>query len=144
MEPLINVKKLEKIFFTEKGGQVKALDAVDLSVNINDFICIVGPSGCGKSTMLRIIAGLEEASGGEVLYHGKPITSPGKERGMVFQEYSLLPWRSVIENVGLGLEFAGVPLKKRQKTALEYLRLVGLESFKEAYPYELSGGINNE
>ncbi|MDD3425811.1 MAG: ABC transporter ATP-binding protein [Aminobacterium sp.] len=141
MEPLINVKKLEKIFFTEKGGQVKALDAVDLSVNINDFICIVGPSGCGKSTMLRIIAGLEEASGGEVLYHGKPITSPGKERGMVFQEYSLLPWRPVIENVGLGLEFAGVPLKKRQKTALEYLRLVGLESFKEAYPYELSGGM---
>lgn len=140
-EYVIKVSSLSKSFGTENGNTIHALVNVYLHVRANDFICIVGPSGCGKSTMLRIIAGLERATSGSVLYRDAKLAGPHKEIGMVFQEYSLLPWRNVIENVGLGLEFAGVPVSERITVARSFLRLVGMESFERAFPYELSGGM---
>lgn len=127
--------------FVVSDRNILALDNVDLSVADNDFVCVVGPSGCGKSTMLRIAAGLDDASQGQVLFRGQPMRAPRREVGMVFQEYSLLPWRSVLENIALGPEFAGLPAAKRASLALEHLQLVGLEEFARAMPHELSGGM---
>ena len=140
-EEVINIKSVSKVFKTEKGQCIQALNSVSLRIKENDFICVVGPSGCGKSTLLRITAGLEQASSGHVLYRGSLVTRPDRRLGMVFQEYSLLPWRTVLDNVGLGLEFAGKPVKYCREIAFKYLELVGLENFASSYPYELSGGM---
>jgi NitT/TauT family transport system ATP-binding protein len=140
-DEVLSINNVSKTFVTEKGLGVCALDNISLSIKENDFICLVGPSGCGKSTLLRIIAGLETAGEGEVLYRGNKILKPGKRRGMVFQEYSLLPWRTVLGNVGLGPELAGEPAVNCRKIAHEYLEMVGLEKFAGSYPYELSGGM---
>jgi ABC-type nitrate/sulfonate/bicarbonate transport system ATPase subunit len=140
-EIVISINSLNKWYDTQNGNTVHALDAVSLDVRSNDFICIVGPSGCGKSTLLRIVAGLEHSSAGTVLYRGAILTSPLRQIGMVFQEYSLLPWRNVIDNVGLGLEFAGVSQSERLQIARSFLRLVGMEAFERALPHELSGGM---
>jgi ABC-type nitrate/sulfonate/bicarbonate transport system ATPase subunit len=141
MESVIRVSGIDKRFVTEKGQSVQALDKVSFQASTNDFVCIVGPSGCGKSTLLRIIAGLEGATAGRVLYHNQPITAPHPQIGLVFQEYSLFPWRTVIDNVGAGLEFAGHPRAFSEQRSREYLRLVGLEQFAHAFPHELSGGM---
>lgn len=141
MQSIIRVENLHKVFVSEKGQSVTAIDNVSLPICHNDFICVVGPSGCGKSTMLRIIAGLEKATAGGVYYKENIIDKPNSEIGMVFQEYSLLPWRIVLDNVALGLEFAGMGKEKREKIAFEYLELVGLKDFAFSYPYELSGGM---
>jgi ABC-type nitrate/sulfonate/bicarbonate transport system ATPase subunit len=140
-ENVIRVEALSKRYGTENGTAIHALDRVDLDVRTNDFICIVGPSGCGKSTLLRIVAGLELATEGCVQYRDTLLTGPGRQIGMVFQEYSLLPWRNVLDNVGLGPEFAGAPSSERLGVARSFLKLVGMESFERAYPYELSGGM---
>lgn len=140
-KPEIKVSDLGKIFISEKSKEIEALHDVSLNIYSNNFICLVGPSGCGKSTMLRIIAGLEKETSGTVTYLGNKITGPASKIGMVFQEYSLLPWRTVVDNVALGLEFKKIPHKKRLKTAREYLELVGLSHFANSYPYELSGGM---
>ena len=141
MIPLLETKNLVKEFSLENGGLGRALDGASMQVFDKEFVCLLGPSGCGKSTWLRITAGLEKATSGEVLYNGADVNGPGRERGMVFQEYSLLPWRSVADNVSLGLEFAGAPRSKRRETAMQYLSLVGLERFADVKPYELSGGM---
>ncbi|WP_028573865.1 ABC transporter ATP-binding protein [Desulfonatronovibrio hydrogenovorans] len=142
MNPLIlKTKDLYKEYLTDKKRVIKALSGISLEVHSNDFLCILGPSGCGKSTLLRIFAGLEESSGGTISYKNKPLTSSTHEIGMVFQEYSLLPWRTVIGNVSLGLEFLGRKKSERIDSALKYLRLVGLEDYAHSYPYELSGGM---
>jgi NitT/TauT family transport system ATP-binding protein len=141
MQPIIRVAKTGKSFTTKKGQRVPALQDISFEVGANEFICIVGPSGCGKSTLLRIIAGLEHATEGSVQYHDEPISVPHRQIGMVFQEYSLFPWRTVIDNVAAGLEFAGGARQTRLQRSLDYLRLVGLERFAHAYPYELSGGM---
>ena len=141
MTPLIETKALRKEFFSERGESVLAVESADIKVYDKEFVCLLGPSGCGKSTWLRIVAGLEKAGSGQVLYNGAPITAPGKERGMVFQEYSLLPWRTVAENVALGPEVAGASHKERRNTAMDYLSRVGLEKFADAKPHELSGGM---
>jgi ABC-type nitrate/sulfonate/bicarbonate transport system ATPase subunit len=140
-ENVIKVESLGKSYAVEDGNAIHALERIDLDVRTNDFICIVGPSGCGKSTLLRIIAGLERASSGSVSYRGSMLTCPRREIGMVFQEYSLLPWRNVLDNVGLGLEFARTPSSERLQVARSFLRLVGMEAFERAFPYELSGGM---
>lgn len=138
---VIHVERLSKEFTTERGEQLIAVNDVNLDVTSNEFVCIVGPSGCGKSTILRIIAGLEEASTGSVCYRGKSVTKPGKQIGMVFQEYSLFPWLSVLDNIAAGLEFSGIPRKTRREKSKEYLEIVGMSEFAEAYPHELSGGM---
>ena len=138
---LICIQELEKSFVTEKGATIPALASNSLDIAENDFICIVGPSGCGKSTLLRIVAGLETATRGQVLYKGRPHTRSTQEIGMVFQQYSLLPWRTVEENIVLGMEFRNESKAVKAACAQQYLELIGMESFRHAYPYELSGGM---
>lgn len=137
----ITLKNVRKEFITGKGDKVAALGNVNLSVPESEFVCILGPSGCGKSTMLRIIAGLESATEGEVIYRGKPITGAHKEIGMVFQNYSLMPWLNVRDNIALGLNFAGIGKKERLERAEYYMEMIHMQEFAKAFPYELSGGM---
>ena len=139
--PILSVRSLRKSFRTNNGGALEAVAEVSFEIPENDFVCIVGPSGCGKSTLLRMIAGLETITAGEINYRGETISRARKEIGMVFQEYSLLPWKNVINNVALGPEFSGMPRGVREQKAMEYLRLVGMEAFSRAFPHELSGGM---
>lgn len=139
--PVLEAIGVSKFFITSKGASIRALEDVSLRVNENNFVCLVGPSGCGKSTFLRMAAGLESIEIGEMLYRGEGIMKPRREVGMVFQEYSLLPWRTVAANVALGPEFAHKGKKERQRIAEEYLKLVNLADFGRSMPYELSGGM---
>ncbi|AEF95907.1 ABC transporter ATP-binding protein [Methanotorris igneus] len=134
---LINITKK---YITEKK-EILAVDNVSLSVEENEFISIVGPSGCGKSTLLRIIAGLEKPTSGKVLLDGKEVKEPSAERGMVFQQYTLMPWRTVLKNVTFGLEIKKIPKEEQIKIAKKFIKMVGLEGFEDAYPYQLSGGM---
>lgn len=137
----VSIRDLGKAFPKEDGTVTQALKGIDLEIRDEEFICLVGPSGCGKTTLLRIIAGLETATTGEVTVDGRAVTGPDPKRGMVFQEYSLFPWRRVIDNVAFGLEMKGVAKEERRKTADRYIEMVGLSQFRDAYPYELSGGM---
>lgn len=139
--PIIQVSGVRKNYTTENGDHLTALADISLAVSANDFICLLGPSGCGKSTLLRIVAGLEQATAGQILFRGNAHTRPTREIGMVFQEYTLLPWRTVEDNVALGLEFSGVPKPQRCARAAALLEMVGLSAFARTYPYELSGGM---
>lgn len=127
--------------FISKGNTINALEKVNLEVKDKEFICILGPSGCGKTTLLRIIAGLDKPTAGDVLLDDIRVDKPGQDRGMVFQDYSLFPWRTVIDNIVFGLEVLGVDKKERYKSAREYLELLDLEKFENSFPYELSGGM---
>ncbi len=118
-----------------------AVDKVSFTASEGEFICIVGPSGCGKTTVLRLVAGLVTPSSGSLSINGTPISGPGSDRGMIFQEYALFPWRTVRDNVAFGLEIKGVPKEVRNKSVDRYLRLVGLSEFGARYPHELSGGM---
>ena len=137
----VEISQITRRFIRDDGEPVLALDDVSLSIADDEFISFVGPSGCGKTTLLRIIAGLDEASSGEVLVDGNRIIGPGPKVGMVFQEYSLFPWRTILDNIAFGLEMRGVPRQSRFEIARGYIRLVGLEQFEKSYPYELSGGM---
>ena len=136
----VKIDHVEKIFETKKGSVV-ALNGVDLDIKENEFICVVGPSGCGKSTLLNIIAGLLPATGGSVYVDGNKVEGTGTERGVVFQQYALFPWLTVIKNVMFGLKLKGMNKADAQETAMKYLKKVGLEEFADSYPKELSGGM---
>jgi NitT/TauT family transport system ATP-binding protein len=140
MTALLEIKGLTKSF-SVKGKTFEALHDVNLSVGDKEFMCLLGPSGCGKTTLLRIMAGLERPTSGAVLLDGEPIEGPGPQRGMVFQEYSLFPWRTILDNVAFGLELKGVSKDERYEKARKYLKAVGLEEFENSYPHELSGGM---
>lgn len=140
-EGLISIRGVEKVFVSERGHHVHALAQTWLEVEEKDFICIVGPSGCGKSTLLRIIAGLEQPTSGQVFYRGALQNRPHPQIGMVFQQYSLLPWRTVEENIVLGLEFSRRPEREKKEIADHYLELMNMSQFRHSYPYELSGGM---
>lgn len=120
---------------------VVALRDVTFDVAAGEFVTIVGPSGCGKTTLLYLIAGLQRASAGEVRVDGTPVSGPGPDRGMVFQEFAILPWRTVWQNIGHGLELQRVPREKRDPVVARYVKMVGLEGFEHKYPHELSGGM---
>lgn len=120
---------------------VQALEPIDLDIADGDFVCIVGPSGCGKSTLLNILAGFETATSGTVHLDGAPITAPGSERGVVFQQGALFEWMNVLDNVSFGPQALGKSKAEAAKIASHYLELVGLTSFSKRYPYELSGGM---
>ena len=137
----VTIQNVGKAFPKEDGTATQALRGVDLEIRDEEFVCLVGPSGCGKTTLLRIIAGLETATTGTVTVDGRPVTGPDPKRGMVFQEYSLFPWRRVIDNVAFGLEMKGIPREERRHIADRYIEMVGLSQFRDAYPYELSGGM---
>jgi len=138
--PVLEVKNVMKAFPLEKS-QVTVLQDVSFSVDKDEFVCLVGPSGCGKSTMLRIIAGLEKADSGEILFHGEPQTSPNPKITMIFQLFGLLPWKTALENVEVPLEVHGIKKETRMEIARSYLRMVGLEGFENTYPHDLSGGM---
>ena len=140
--PKIQVKALRHEYvnpFTRE--RVVALDGIDLDVAAGEFLSVVGPSGCGKSTLLSIVAGLIAPARGEVLLDGRPVKGPGPDRGVVFQEFAILPWRTVERNIAHGLEIQGVPRAERDETVRRHVELVGLVGFEKKYPHELSGGM---
>ena len=139
-EVILDVKHLSKHFQTPQG-RTEALRDVSFQVHRREFVCVIGPSGCGKSTLIRILAGLESHTGGEVLLDGAPVTGPSRDRGMVFQGYSLFPWLTVKRNVMFGPEMSGVSKITAETHAREWLELVGLSKFADAYPHQLSGGM---
>jgi len=136
----IRVENITKIFINGMT-QIKALDNVNFEVYENEFLCIVGPSGCGKSTLLQIIAGLEKPTSGKVLIDGIEVKDPGPDRCLIFQENTLFPWRTLLQNVEYGLEIAGINPNKRKEIAMRYIKLVGLSGFENSYPHQLSGGM---
>lgn len=129
--------------FSSRRGQEEVVALKDLSVQIRkgEFFSIVGASGCGKSTFLNMIAGLEFPSSGQLLFYGTEIKGPSPERGMCFQDYSLFPWKTVLDNVAFGLKARGVPKTERYQQAQQYIEMVNLKGFENRYPYELSGGM---
>jgi NitT/TauT family transport system ATP-binding protein len=128
--------------FLPKGGKpVTALDGISLDVEEKEFSVIVGPSGCGKSSLLRLVAGLIEPSAGTISLDGKLVTRPGRDRGMVFQSYTLFPWLTVEDNVEFGLKLRGMAAEERKRVAKRYIQEVGLEGFEKSYPKQLSGGM---
>ncbi|MDD2897855.1 MAG: ABC transporter ATP-binding protein [Desulfuromonadaceae bacterium] len=141
---VLQVNKLDKIFASVKGA-VQALNQVSFEVRRREFISIIGPSGCGKSTLIRILAGLEEHSSGNILLDGHEVSGPGPERGMVFQGYTLFPWLTVLKNVMFGMEVSGGSSGLTGNTiaqeARDWIEMVGLTAFTDSYPHELSGGM---
>lgn len=136
----IEIRGLSKVY-NGRNGDTTALQNTNLSIMKNEFVCVVGPSGCGKTTLLNIIGGLEEATSGSVKVDGVEVKGPGKERGVVFQQYALFPWKTVLKNIEFGLKLRGLSKQERQEKAEYYLELVGLKDFAHAYPKELSGGM---
>lgn len=137
--PVFNVANLNKVY--PGTSPVVALKNVSLKVEEGEFIVLLGPSGCGKSTLLEILSGLQSATDGKVEFHGRPINGPQPSLGVVFQDASLLPWRTIENNVELGLELRGVPKEERRKAVAAHLAQVGLGGFGEKYPHQLSGGM---
>ncbi|MBI4242256.1 MAG: ABC transporter ATP-binding protein [Candidatus Rokubacteria bacterium] len=142
MRPKIVVRGLAHEYinpFTQE--RVVALDGVDLEVEEGEFLTVVGPSGCGKTTLLNILAGLIQPTHGTVLLDGRAVTGPGPDRGVVFQEFAILPWRTVQRNIAHGLEIQGVAKAERAAVVRRFVELVGLTGFEKKYPHELSGGM---
>jgi NitT/TauT family transport system ATP-binding protein len=127
--------------FDQAGSPVQALASLDLAVEEGEFVSIVGPSGCGKSTLLYMLGGFIPASAGRMLVDGRPVTGPGVDRGVVFQEYALFPWLTVFDNIAYGLREAGMSRQQVRNTAERYIRLIGLDGFENRFPRELSGGM---
>lgn len=123
------------------AGAVTALDGLNLAVPEGQFLCLLGPSGCGKSTLLFIAAGLEKATSGQILLDGRPVTGPGRDRGMLFQQFALFPWRTAKENIEFGLEVQGRPRSERVERTRQWLTMLHLSEFADAYPHQLSGGM---
>lgn len=136
----LNIEKLHKSF-EHKGTVNKVLKDIDFTAYKREFICVVGPSGCGKSTLARLISGLEPKESGQIVVDGKEVEEPGPDRGMVFQGYSLFPWMSVKQNVMFGLTQAGMAKTTAETEAMQWIDLVGLSKFADAYPHQLSGGM---
>jgi NitT/TauT family transport system ATP-binding protein len=137
---ILNIRDLKKSFGSNGDSHV-VFDHVSLEIHRREFVCVVGPSGCGKSTLIRIVAGLDEASGGEILLNGNQVTGPGSDRGMVFQGYTLFPWLTVKRNVMFGLQMHGKDVDTATAEARQWLDMVGLSQFENLYPHELSGGM---
>src|SRR5690349_9764344 len=141
MTAYIQARNVKLTFRPPNRAAVSALEAFDMDVAEGEFLSIVGPSGCGKSTFLNILLGLLKPDSGDVRMHGKKIVEPGSDRAMVFQEFGLLPWRTVQHNIELGLELKRTAASKRHHVAERLIALVGLVGFENHYPHELSGGM---
>ncbi len=127
--------------FRRDGQEFSALQDIDLTVRDKEFVAIVGPSGCGKTTCLRMAAGLDFPSAGAVRVGGKPVTAPGPDRAVVFQQFALFPWKSVADNVEFGLRNLGLPASERKRRIVEVIALMGLQGYESAFPHQLSGGM---
>jgi len=141
MEPMIQIRGARKIFQEDTPSPVVALDGIDMAISRNEFVAIVGPSGCGKSTLLYMIGGFLSASGGEILVNEKPVSAPGRDRGVVFQHFALFPWKTVMGNVEYGLAEKGVPRAERRRIAQKHIDTVKLTGFEDTFPTRLSGGM---
>jgi NitT/TauT family transport system ATP-binding protein len=137
----LKLRDISKTFTSEKGEKIESLSSISLDIENQEFVCLLGPSGCGKTTLLRIIAGLDHASSGTVELDGTVIDQPNPQLAMIFQEYSLYPWRTVVANIGFGLEVRKIPAEERHAIVQKYVEIVGLKGFENSYPYELSGGM---
>ncbi|GAC1327099.1 MAG: ABC transporter ATP-binding protein [Beijerinckiaceae bacterium] len=139
----IELRNIVKIFSDKKRvHDLLTLDNISLNVEANDFVCLLGPSGCGKSTLLNIIAGFEKPTSGRAQVNGQVVERPGADRGVVFQQPTLMPWLSVVDNIAFHLKLKGLGRRERRDRAQEYVELVGLTGFEKHYPAELSGGMN--
>jgi NitT/TauT family transport system ATP-binding protein len=136
----ISFRNVDKVFGGAKGG-VKALDDINLEIGDKEFVAIVGPSGCGKTTCLRMVAGFEGATTGTVAVNGRAVTAPGPDRAVVFQQFALFPWKTVRENIDLGLRNKRLPAGERNELIVAALKLMSLESHADAFPHQLSGGM---
>ena len=136
----LKVEDLTKKFDTPKG-HILALNNINFQIHRREFVSVIGPSGCGKTTLIRILAGLDFPTSGNVFLEGRRMEGPGAERGMVFQDYTLFPWLSVKKNVMFGLEIKGLGKLNAEAEAMEWLEIVGLAKFADAYPEQLSGGM---
>ncbi|RBW43441.1 ABC transporter ATP-binding protein [Psychromonas sp. B3M02] len=139
-EAILEVQGLYKIFESSQGD-ITALKDINFKTHRREFVCVIGPSGCGKSTLIRILAGLESPTQGQVLLDGKPKSEPGPDRGMVFQGYTLFPWLTIKKNVMFGLQMKGMANVVAESEAMQWVDLVGLSKFAESYPHQLSGGM---
>jgi NitT/TauT family transport system ATP-binding protein len=137
----IALRSVEQSFATRQGPPLIALENINLEIKAGEFVCIVGPSGCGKTQLLSLIAGLTFPSGGQVLLNHKPVTAPGTDRILIFQEHGLFPWLTVGGNVEFGMKINGVPKAERLQRVRHYLKLVHLEQFEASFVHQLSGGM---
>lgn len=138
---MIELRGCRKTYRHDRLAPVLALDGIDLSIGHREFVCLLGPSGCGKTTLLKAIAGLVTLDAGEIFINGLPVTGPGSDRAMVFQDFALLPWADVLSNVAFGLELRGVAKAVRESAAEDLIARVGLAGFERHYPRQLSGGM---
>ncbi|MBD1902848.1 ABC transporter ATP-binding protein [Trichocoleus sp. DQ-A3] len=138
----VEVKDLSVSFKRrDQYGPLLVLESTSFKINPGEFICLLGPSGCGKSTILNLIAGFLKPTRGQVLVDGKPVERPGADRGFVFQQYSLLPWKTTFQNVEFGLKIRGISRVERTELVNDYLNRVGLYKHRHSYPHQLSGGM---
>lgn len=140
MAARLTIDRVSKVY-GRQSDSVLALDNISIDIAAGEFVSLVGPSGCGKSTLLYIVGGFEVPSSGTVELDGRAIDGPGADRGMVFQDYALFPWKTVAENIMFGLELAGVPREERLTRAARFIDMVGLSGFGHRFPHELSGGM---
>ncbi|HBC94509.1 MAG TPA: ABC transporter ATP-binding protein [Pelotomaculum sp.] len=136
----ISIKSVSKVFGQGENAEVHALSNISLEIEPGSFVSLLGPSGCGKSTLLRLVAGLEQPNDGSLRLDGQEITGPDYLRGLVFQDPTLFPWKTIYQNIGAGLEARGVLAQKKHEIQ-QYIKLVGLEGFENKYPHQVSGGM---
>lgn len=141
LAPKLSVRGVSKSYVSTRGERIQALDDIGFDVAPGEFVCLIGPSGSGKSTLLNLVAGLERPDGGEIWINDRPVTRPGPDRAVLFQEPSLFPWMTVLGNVEFALQLVGVPKEERVERAMTWLRKVHLTRFAHAQPHELSGGM---
>ena len=139
-QALIEVRGVSRTYYDTTGKQTEALQNVDLEIQNGELITLIGPSGCGKTTLLRLIAGLDVPQSGSLMMENRPIDKPGHERGYVFQQAALFPWKTVEENIATGLKARNI-YKEKKGHIKEYIDMIGLTGFEKAYPHEISGGM---
>lgn len=137
----LTVNRISKTFLNERDEKIIALSNLSFKCKESEFLCIVGPTGCGKTTLLRLIAGLEKPTSGKILIDNQTVDDLSEDTTLVFQQYSLFPWRNVIDNICFSLEIHGEKKKARYEHAKKFIDLVGLNGFEKAFPYEISGGM---
>ena len=137
----IQFQGVEKRYYSAKGDEQVALSQVDLEIGAGEFVCLVGPSGCGKTTLTNLVAGFEHQTSGQVLIDGRPVSGPNPDQIMIFQDYGLYPWRTVLGNVLFGLQAKGMTAAEAKTKALATIEMVGLQQSIDKHPHELSGGM---